>query len=159
MGQLASSSSSRQHGSLPSDTITNPKEQCKATSTRSGLQLQDAPVKLSVEKKQLNDEEDASRKVGEEIEKQELSVVKHEHRIPFPQRLQRKKLDKQFAKFLEVFKKLHINIPFVEALAQMPTYTKFMKHILSNKRKLEDFETVALTEECSAIIQRKLPQN
>ena len=56
-----------------------------------------------------------------------------------------------------MFRKLHINIPFAEALAQMPTYVKFMKDILSNKRKLEEFETVALTEECSAILQNKLP--
>ncbi|XP_062085655.1 uncharacterized protein LOC133791755 [Humulus lupulus] len=33
-----------------------------------------------------------------------------------------------------------------------------MKEILSKKRRLEDFEIVALTEECSAILQRKLPQ-
>lgn len=56
-----------------------------------------------------------------------------------------------------MFKKLHINIPFADALAQMPSYAKFMKDILSNKRKLEDHETVMLTEECSAILQNKLP--
>ncbi|KAJ9146307.1 hypothetical protein P3X46_028589 [Hevea brasiliensis] len=39
----------------------------------------------------------------------------------------------------------------------MPSYTKFFKEILSKKRKLEDYETVALTEECSAILQNKLP--
>ena len=71
--------------------------------------------------------------------------------------LQKQKLDKQFGKFLEVFKKLHINIPFAEALEQMPSYAKFMKGILSRKLKLEDLETVALTEECSAILQQKLP--
>ena len=65
--------------------------------------------------------------------------------------------DKQFAKFLEVFKKLHINIPFVEALTQMPSYAKFMKEIISQKRKIRDDETVMLTEECSAILQNKLP--
>ena len=40
-------------------------------------------MKSSVEKKQLTDEEDASRKVREKIEKKELSTVKHEQRIPF----------------------------------------------------------------------------
>ncbi|XP_062075307.1 uncharacterized protein LOC133779352 [Humulus lupulus] len=40
----------------------------------------------------------------------------------------------------------------------MPSYVKFMKEILSNKSKIKDYETVALTEECSAIIQKKLPQ-
>ena len=77
--------------------------------------------------------------------------------IPFPQRLKKKNLDKQFFKFLEVFKKLHINIPFADAIEQMLSYVKFMKKIISNKRKLEEFEIVCLTEECSAILQKKLP--
>ena len=77
--------------------------------------------------------------------------------IPYPQRLKKNKLDKQFAKFMEVFKKLHINIPFADALEQMPSYVKFMKDILSKKRRASDFETVNLTEECSAILKRKLP--
>ena len=59
---------------------------------------------------------------------------------------------------MEVFKKLHINIPFANALEQMPNYIKFMKNILSKKRRLSDFETMNLTEECSAILQRKLQQ-
>ena len=59
---------------------------------------------------------------------------------------------------MEVFKKPHINIPFVDALEQMPSYVKFMKDILSKKRRLSYFETMNLTEECSAILQRKLPQ-
>jgi len=42
-------------------------------------------------------------------------------------------------------------------LSQMPSYAKFLKEILSNKRKLEEHETVALTEECSVMIQNKLP--
>ena len=37
-------------------------------------------------------------------------------------------------KKLEVLKKLHINIPFAEALEQMPTYAKFMKELLTHKR-------------------------
>ena len=78
--------------------------------------------------------------------------------IPYPQRLKKHKLDKQFTKFMEVFKKLHINITFADALEQMPSYVKFMKDILSHKRRLADFETDNLTEECSVILQRKLPQ-
>ena len=77
--------------------------------------------------------------------------------IPYLQILAKAKLDKQFGKFLEVFKKLHINIHFVDALAQMPSYTKFMKDFFSKKRKLEEFKTVAFIEECNAILQKKLP--
>ena len=53
---------------------------------------------------------------------------------------------------MEAFKKLHINIPFADGLEQMPSYVKFMKDILSKKKRLSDFEIVNLTEECSAIL-------
>ena len=66
------------------------------------------------------------------------------------------KVEKQFAKFLDIFKKLHINIPFLEALENMPSYVKFMKKILGSKKKLEEYGTITLTEECSAILQKKL---
>lgn len=77
--------------------------------------------------------------------------------VPFSSRLQSQKLKNQFAKFMEIFTKLHINILFAEALEQMPRYVKFMKDILSKKRKLGEFKTVVLTEECSAVLQQKLP--
>ncbi|CAN6679116.1 unnamed protein product [Malus baccata var. baccata] len=77
--------------------------------------------------------------------------------IPFPQRLKKNMLDEKYFKFLEMFKKLEINIPFADALEQMPNYAKFMKDIISKKRKFGDHEKIQLTEECSAILQRKLP--
>ncbi|XP_039128925.1 uncharacterized protein LOC120265077 [Dioscorea cayenensis subsp. rotundata] len=40
----------------------------------------------------------------------------------------------------------------------MPKYAKFMKDLLTNKRKVEELETVALPWNCSAMIQRKLPE-
>ena len=58
---------------------------------------------------------------------------------------------------MEVFKKLHINIPFAYALEQMTSYVKFIKDILSRKRRLSEFEIVNLIEECSAILKRELP--
>ena len=65
-------------------------------------------------------------------------------------------MDDQFSKFLSIFKQLHINIPLIEALEQMLKYAKFLKDIVSKKQKLEEHETVMLTEESSAILQRKL---
>ncbi|XP_070016524.1 uncharacterized protein [Nicotiana sylvestris] len=78
--------------------------------------------------------------------------------IPFPQKLKRENLDNRFSKFLETLKQIHINIPFPDALLQMPSYAKFIKEILSSKRKLEEVSVVMLTEKCSAILQNKLPQ-
>ena len=44
------------------------------------------------------------------------SPIEEKPNVPYPQRLRRKQLDKKFGKFMEIFKNLHINIPFVEAL-------------------------------------------
>ncbi|XP_019236126.1 PREDICTED: uncharacterized protein LOC109216433 [Nicotiana attenuata] len=41
---------------------------------------------------------------------------------------------------------------------EVPKYAKYIKDIVANKRRLTEFETVALTEECSSRIQGKLPQ-
>ncbi|XP_027348058.1 uncharacterized protein LOC113859499 [Abrus precatorius] len=79
-------------------------------------------------------------------------------RLLYPQRVTNPKQERQYERFLDVFKKLQINIPFAKALEQMPSYAKFMKELLSKKRKLENDKTIPLTEECSAILQRKLPQ-
>ena len=61
-------------------------------------------------------------------------------------------MDSQNARFLNIFKKLEINIPFVEALVQMPHYAKFMKDIISKKRKLDERGVVSLSANYRAII-------
>lgn len=45
----------------------------------------------------------------------------------------------------------------MEALEQMPNYVKFLKDILARKRRLGEFETVALTQESSHMLQSKIP--
>lgn len=77
--------------------------------------------------------------------------------LPHPQRFKKKVIDYQFAKFLEIFKKIHINIPLSDALEQMPNNAKFIKDVVSKKKKLQEYETVKLTEKCSVILYKKLP--
>ncbi|KAL2526836.1 Uncharacterized protein Adt_11890 [Abeliophyllum distichum] len=135
-----------------------------------GVQLPEIHVKRTEKNdKKLVIEEEKTRqhvKSKEEVSKEyvESSKVRSPNPvkayvppIPFPHRLQKNKLDKLFEKFLEIFQKLHINIPFADALVQMPLYLKFMKEMLSKKRKLDENEIVALTVECSAILLNKLP--
>ncbi|XP_024980870.1 uncharacterized protein LOC112517718 [Cynara cardunculus var. scolymus] len=64
--------------------------------------------------------------------------------VPYPQRLRNKK------------EELHFNIPLVEAIEQMPSYAKFLKDILSKKKKLTEYVTVALTEGCSALLTNSI---
>ncbi|XP_061361020.1 uncharacterized protein LOC133304948 [Gastrolobium bilobum] len=168
VGQLAEALRSRPQGTLPSNTEVlkkNGAEQVNAISLRSGKakalgQVEEEKV---VEEGETNDQPKEPQVAGTESiatskPQQDQTVSKATRPPPpFPQRLQKKTDDKKYKKFLDVLKQLHINVPLVEALEQMPSYAKFMKDILEKKRKLEEYETVALTQESSQYYLNKLP--
>ncbi|KAG9458073.1 hypothetical protein H6P81_002581 [Aristolochia fimbriata] len=58
--------------------------------------------------------------------------------LPYPSRAKMDILESSFSRFLETFKNLKINIPLLEAVKQMPLYGKFLKEVLSGKRKMEE---------------------
>ena len=58
---------------------------------------------------------------------------------------------------LEIFRKVEINIPLLDAIKQVPRYAKFLKELCTTKRKLEGNEKVSVRENVSAVFQRKLP--
>ncbi|XP_039143991.1 uncharacterized protein LOC120281152 [Dioscorea cayenensis subsp. rotundata] len=112
----------------------NPREHLKAVTIRSGRPLEARAEDFS-----------SAKKDGVTI-------------LEDPEVAKPEKKDTQYKKFLNMFKQLHINILLVEVLAGMPKYAKFMKDLLTNKRKLEELETMALPRNCSAMIQTKLPK-
>ncbi|XP_062075080.1 uncharacterized protein LOC133779099 [Humulus lupulus] len=168
MEKLATLMANQAQCNFPSTTEVNPKEHCQSITLKCGKKYEATSIEQSDEDKDQDQQAQGivEQKQGEDKVTEDLPAkegtppvsIDHHIKIPYPQRLRKNNLDKQFSKFLEVFKKLHINIPFVEALEKMPSYVQFMKDILSKKRKIGEYETVALTEECSAILQRKLPQ-
>ena len=158
MGQLVNLLSERIHEDLPSNIKTKPMEKVNDTTLRGDRELEEPMKKVrqevmkeTVEPQKGEESFDVIPKV-----KADQEIKTYKSRIPFPARLVQHELDKQFYEFLDVFKKLHINIPFAYVITQMPSYAKFLKKILKNKRKLEDFETVRLNEECSTILLNKL---
>ncbi|XP_070011496.1 uncharacterized protein [Nicotiana sylvestris] len=54
-------------------------------------------------------------------------------------------------------KSLLINVPLVEVLEEMPSYTKFMKDLVTKKRSI-NFETIKVTHQVSAIVQSMVPK-
>ncbi|XP_073273299.1 uncharacterized protein [Primulina huaijiensis] len=162
IGQLANALKDQNRGQFPSNTEVNPREQCKAVTLRSGKKI-GIPDSAEESVETLVEEDDGKGVSVREEKVEEPKKVREQQplpkvNLPYPQRFKKNGLDDQFAKFLEIFKKIHINIPFADALEQMPNYAKFIKDVMSKKRKLQEFETVKLTKECSAILQRKLPQ-
>ena len=69
------------------------------------------------------------------------------------------KKDKEchLARFLDIFRKLEITMPFGEALQQMPLYSKFLKDMLTKKHKYIHQENIVVEGNCSAVIQKILP--
>ncbi|XP_073037960.1 uncharacterized protein [Primulina eburnea] len=148
IGQLANDLKDQNRGQFPSNTEVNPREQCKAVTLRSGKEIGiPEPTEESVEITVEEDEEKSASVREEEPEKVLKQQPLPKVNLRYPQRFKKKGLDDQFAKFLEIFKKIHINIPFADALEQIPNYAKFIKDVMSKKRKLQEFETVKLTEE------------
>ena len=82
--------------------------------------------KVKVQQKEPLEEDDTRKKEA---------VQAYMPLVLFSQKFQKVKLEEQFSKFLNMFKKLEITIPFSKALTQMPHYAKFMKYILSRKKK------------------------
>jgi hypothetical protein len=63
--------------------------------------------------------------------------------LQFLERKRRPVADEQFGKFVEVIKKLYGNVPLLDTM-QVPTYAKYLKDILGNKRALRTTEVVQL---------------
>nr|GEW74857.1 reverse transcriptase domain-containing protein [Tanacetum cinerariifolium] len=71
---------------------------------------------------------------------------------------EKEKSDIQIRKFLQMFKKLHFNISLAKALSLMPKYHKMLKDLFSDKEKLLGLTKTSLTENCSAVLLKKLPK-
>ncbi|KAL4315708.1 hypothetical protein AHAS_Ahas15G0212100 [Arachis hypogaea] len=144
---------------LRSNTSSTQRKECQAITLRSGKELKETPQKPQEKDSDKEEEEQDGAQVPNLSSQKGEGVLKPDvPRVPYPQQLKKKGDDNQFSRFLEIFKKLQINIPFAEAIEQMPLYAKFLKELMTNKRRWKNNETVILTEECSAIIQHKLPQ-
>ncbi|XP_056685912.1 uncharacterized protein [Spinacia oleracea] len=158
------------HASLPPQS--HPPKQLNAIVTRNGRILDDVPRDNKVSKPNEKDQEGVIESSDNDVVEEEppindegeTPILKEATllplptpKLPYPQRFIRHKLDVQFSKFLDVLRKLHITLPFTDALKQMLTYSRFLKEILSGKRDCDVKETVNLTESCSAIILNQMP--
>ncbi|KAL4301839.1 hypothetical protein GQ457_10G008710 [Hibiscus cannabinus] len=137
-------------GRFPSDTEVakgTTHEQCKAMATRSGRVLEPTDTK------EARPTAEASQ--YEPIRPEKLEEIRPPP--PFPQRLKKQKKDYQLKKFFDILKQIHINLPLVEALRQMPNYAKFLKDMVSRKIWIGELENVAATETCLALMHNKVP--
>nr|XP_016456220.1 PREDICTED: uncharacterized protein LOC107780200 [Nicotiana tabacum] len=154
-GKMANNQNIRPARALPSDTEKNP--QVNAVMLRNGRELVEVPKK---KKEQSGLEDETVPKPVEVDERNKIESEQISERVPppFPQRLRNKNDDHIFHKFLDMLKQIHVNIPLVDMLREVLKYEKYIKDIVANQKRLTEFETVTLTEECTSRIEHKLPQ-
>ncbi|CAM8963625.1 unnamed protein product [Rhodiola kirilowii] len=156
----------KQIGKLPSQPDVNYIEHVEAITLKSGKVLLTPQGKPSLKGKEVegesakeNSEEEPQAPIEEEKKHEEpILMRKYVPMVPFPQRLNKSKLDAHFQRFVEMLKKLYVTLPFHEVITQNPTYAKFLKDIVSNRRVIEESSMVALNAECSAIVQSRMPR-
>jgi hypothetical protein len=56
-----------------------------------------------------------------------------------------------------MIEKIQVSVPLMDVL-HVPSYAKYIKDIINNKRTLPSMEVVKLMEECSATIPNRLPE-
>ncbi|GJX91076.1 reverse transcriptase domain-containing protein [Tanacetum coccineum] len=150
-------------GTLPSNTITNPKVDLKGITTRSGIAYQGPtiPTTSSSPPKVVERETDVTKDtpvvapVSVLMPNQKLS-------IPYPSRRnderRREKANDQIEKFYKIFKDLSFKISLTNALILMPKFALTLKALIGNKEKLSEMARTPLNEHCSAVLLKKLPE-
>nr|GFA82481.1 hypothetical protein [Tanacetum cinerariifolium] len=153
----ASTSSS---GTLPSNTIANPKSDLKAITTRSGVSY-DGP---QIPPKVVENEPEATKDtpVISELEIAPVSASKPNPKasISYPSgrndERNREKDNNQIKKFYQIFKDMSFEISFTDALILMPKFASTFKALIGNKENLSEMAQTQLNEHCSAVLLKKL---
>nr|GEY72221.1 reverse transcriptase domain-containing protein [Tanacetum cinerariifolium] len=165
--------------SLPSNTIPNPKGEAKAITTRSGMSYKEPPIPPpGVDQQEpievTTDTEFPSPKdiqpllvqvkvqVDKPAEEPSVVIPKAKSNLPYPSRLHKEKLrekdDILATKFLEIFRDLHFELSFADAIVHMLKFVPMFKKLLNNKYKLIELTKTPLNENCSAVVLKKFPE-
>ncbi|GKE02027.1 hypothetical protein Tco_1390010 [Tanacetum coccineum] len=167
-------------GTLPSNTIPNPKGEMKAITTRSGVayEVPSIPTNPSPKKvveretKEMTDKEQTNFQGSTAhipppvnpipIPEPDVPKTLPKPNISYPSRHNdqkfREKASYQKEKIFQMFQDLRFDINFTDALLLMPRFAPTIKSLLMNKEKLLELAKIPLNENCSAMLLKKLPE-
>ncbi|GJS59675.1 reverse transcriptase domain-containing protein [Tanacetum coccineum] len=162
-------------GSLSSNTVTNPKEDLKGITTRSGVAYQGPTIptpspkvvecRTEVTKDTIfptnngitedvqppvvpvENQNPVSKPVDAPVS---ASMPNLKPSIPYPSRQndekRRENADEQKDKFYEIFKDMSFEISFMDALTLIPKFASTLKALIGNKEKLSEMARTPLNE-------------
>nr|GFA95723.1 reverse transcriptase domain-containing protein [Tanacetum cinerariifolium] len=179
---LLQSKQASQTVTLPGNTITNPKEELKGITTRSGVAYE-GPKTPSPSKQGTKVTKDQVQTLRSQntapvqplvIQSESQALVSEpvvasvsapmpnlKLSIPYPSRhdneKRRDQANEQIKKFYEIFKEISFEISFTDALILMPKFASTLK-LIGNKEKLSEMARTIMNEHCSAVILNKFPR-
>ncbi|GJZ83736.1 reverse transcriptase domain-containing protein [Tanacetum coccineum] len=183
----SNTASSSNSGSLPNNTVTNPKEDLKGITTKSGTAYQGPMIPTSsprVVERRTEVTKDTvfptNNGITEDVQPPVVPVEKQnpvsepdvapvsapmpnpKPSIPYPSRQNderhRENANEQKEKFYEIFKDMSFEISFMDSLTLMPKFASTLKALIGNKEKLSEMARTPLNEHCLAVILNKLPE-
>nr|GEZ92035.1 reverse transcriptase domain-containing protein [Tanacetum cinerariifolium] len=171
-------------GTLPSNTITNPKEELKGITTRSSVAYQGptipTPPKVVKQGTEVTKDQvqipssQSTEPVQPPVSQSETPTPISEpvvapvsapmpnvkSSIPYPSRRdnerRRDQANEQIKKFYEIFKDISFEISFTDALILMPKFASTLKALIVNKEKLSEMARTPMNEHCSTVILNML---
>ncbi|GJT76245.1 reverse transcriptase domain-containing protein [Tanacetum coccineum] len=161
-------------GSLPSNTIANPKGDVKAITTRSGVSY-NGPQISSPPKEKENEPEVTKDTVQPSTKNIQPPVVQTNDQIgepvvasktkptlPYPSRANKEKLrekdDLLASKFIEIFRNLHFELSFADALLHMPKFAPMFRKLLNDKDKMIELTKTPVNKNCYTVILKMFPE-
>ncbi|GJR28217.1 reverse transcriptase domain-containing protein [Tanacetum coccineum] len=165
-------------GTLPSNTIPNPKGEMKAITTRSGVAYEGPSIPTNPSPKKVVERETEETRDNEQtnfqgttthipppvnpimIPEPDVPKTLPKPNIPYPSRLDNQKLHEkdsyQKEKIFQMFQDLRFDISFADALFLMPRFAPTIRNLLISKEKLLELAKISLNENCSAMLLKKL---
>ncbi|GJX66846.1 reverse transcriptase domain-containing protein, partial [Tanacetum coccineum] len=143
-------------GTLPSNTITNPKVDLKGITTRSGVAYQGPTIPTTTSPPKVVERETEVTKDtvpptnNESTKDVQPSVVQVQPQVP--------NSEPAIAPFSAPMPNPKPSITLTDALILMPKFASTLKALIGNKEKLSEMARTPLNEHCSAVILNKLPE-
>ncbi|CAL8988220.1 unnamed protein product [Prunus brigantina] len=171
LGQIADALSQREAGKFPSQPVIlqRNQEQAKAVITlRSGKVINGVGNEVTNESDHVNagptqeeneksNDDPSNATFSYEAPSLHKAEKPYTPPIPFLGRLAKSKQDKSFKEIFDILSKVNVNLPLLDVIRNMPAYGKFFKELNTYKRKYGPNEKVMVSENVSAVLQRKLP--
>ncbi|CAM8880193.1 unnamed protein product [Rhodiola kirilowii] len=140
-------------GRLPSQTVQNPKGNVNAVTLRSGRATGPAETEDETTEPSAPIQDEPRPDLVPSVEVSRPDQVP----LPFPVQVRAPKKYVMDKEVWELFSKVEINIPLLEAIKQIPRYSKFLKELCTNRRKGTQPDEELMSRNVSAVIQRKVP--